>query len=232
MKLTSSKNAFSHTHASFLQVKASMTIEAALALPVFLIFVLSIFYVFQIIHIQTETYQLLHQQGNRAVHSGYQNYPEDDDGIVSLNVAYRITPYLLWQDFGQLWVEQYYYGYAWIGYKVGENGDLATMSDEEGVFITDTGTVYHLNRECTHLRLSIMNTDNERIADERNVNGGRYHPCERCAAVTTDEARLFITTQGTRYHGDINCSGLKRTVSVILQEEAVKNGMGACLRCG
>ncbi|MDR0220286.1 MAG: pilus assembly protein [Lachnospiraceae bacterium] len=209
--------------------QASMTIEAALALPLFLFFMLTVLYTFQIIYLQTESYQLLHQAGNRQAFSAYADREGYGDGIVELSVSYPILPYLWWQDYGGfLQVNQRYYGYAWIGYEVGE-GAGAGEKDVEYVYIAETGTVYHVTMNCTHLALSITSVSRGEIPALRNKDGAKYYPCERCA--DDGSAVLFITETGNRYHGDINCSGLKRTVTKIAKEEAINQGYRGCSRC-
>lgn len=206
----------------------SMTVEAALVMPIFLFFMMSILAIFHIISMQAETYQDLHQRGNRIAFEGYQNRSQQDDGIISLTETYRIKPYLLWQDFGQLVVVQNYYGYAWIGYDI-DRDENSEEDLEDHVYIAETGTVYHLTMECSHLKLSVTSVDGSTVASLRNDSGGKYYPCERCP--DEDNGTLFITSFGTRYHADVNCSGLKRTVSILALKEAVQQGYRGCSRC-
>jgi len=209
-------------------ISGSLTIEAALVMPVFLFFMISVLYVFQIIQIQAETYQELHQRGNHIAFEGYQNREQLGDGIVDLKETYRIKPLLLWQDFGQLKVVQNYYGYAWIGYDVSKGSSSGEVLEEQ-VFIAETGTVYHVTMDCTHLKLSITSVNSNTISSLRNDTGGKYYQCERCPR--EDNGIFFITSFGTRYHSDVNCSGLKRTVSVLSLSEAVRQGYRGCSRC-
>lgn len=209
-------------------INGSMTIEAALIMPIFLFFMVSVLYIFQMIHIQTETFKDLHQRGNRIAFEGYQNRDRHVDGIVELSESYRIKPYLLWQDFGQLEVVQLYYGYAWVGYDINREGNGKEIS-EEYVYIAETGTVYHVTMDCSHLKLSITSVAGNALSSLRNDSGGKYHPCERCPDENVET--FFITTFGNRYHSDINCSGLKRTVSVLEINEAIKQGYRGCSRC-
>jgi len=209
-------------------INGSVTIEAALTIPIFIFFMISVLYIFQIIQIQTETYQELHQRGNHITFEGYQNREHLTDGIIDIKETYRINPLLLWQDFGQLKVVQRYYGYTWIGYDVSKNNDNNETLEEQ-VYITETGTVYHITMDCTHLKLSITSVTNDTVSSLRNDTGAKYYQCERCPR--EDNGIIFITSFGTRYHSDVNCSGLKRTVSVFLLSEAVSLGYRGCSRC-
>lgn len=64
------------------------------------------------------------------------------------------------------------------------------------VYVTETGTVYHLTRECRHLRLSISSVASAKIAEQRNENGGKYSKCEKCTAGKTKPATVYINKTG------------------------------------
>ena len=53
---------------------------------------------------------------------------------------------------------------------------------EEYVYITENGTVYHRERNCTHLTLSIELAGKDEVGQLRNESGGKYYPCENAAA--------------------------------------------------
>lgn len=113
----------------------------------------------------------------------------------------------------------------WTGW----NGESQNGEDEIWVYITETGTVYHRNRECSHLRLSVTKTNLNEIGNKRNENGGKYRECERCAEKNKGQVIVYITNQGDRYHYDLQCSGIKRTISMIKLSEV--GGKSPCSRC-
>lgn len=96
------------------------------------------------------------------------------------------------------------------------------------VYVTVTGSVYHRDLECTHLKLSIREVDRDALDGLRNKGGGKYHACEKCGSHAGDS--VYITNEGNRYHSSLSCSGLKRTVREVTEEEAA--GMRACSKCG
>ena len=100
--------------------------------------------------------------------------------------------------------------------------------DDETVYITETGLVYHKDYHCTHLDLSIHMVQTSDISSMRNADGGKYYACEHCMRNGGDG--VYITDTGDRYHSSLSCSGLKRTVYAVPISEAV--GKGACSRCG
>ena len=113
----------------------------------------------------------------------------------------------------------------WTGWHAaGEGGE-----SDEWVYITEMGSVYHLSNDCTHLTLSIRSVDEGQVASLRNENGGKYRTCALCANRKHRGGRVYITNQGDRYHTDLNCSGIKRTVFLIRRSET--GDRSCCTRC-
>lgn len=113
---------------------------------------------------------------------------------------------------------------AWVG----KDGlDAGLKESEEMVYVTQTGSVYHLYEDCSHIKLSIKTVDYTQLSHLRNTNGGIYHACEKCKP--TEGGVVYITDDGDRYHSNSKCSGIKRSVQKIsLSKVAGKN---VCSRC-
>ena len=73
-----------------------------------------------------------------------------------------------------------------------------------------------------------METTFAEVGSQRNENGAKYYPCEHCARGEKPE-RLYITTDGDRYHYRLNCSGLKRTIIEIRRSQI--GSLRPCKRC-
>lgn len=117
--------------------------------------------------------------------------------------------------------------HAWTGFAV---GSVAGEAEERMVYVTETGTVYHLSRSCTHLDLSIQAVSAEQVGDCRNTAGAIYQACEYCGQRFSSLETYYITKEGDRYHTSLGCSGLKRTVYEIPISQV--GGKRACSRCG
>ncbi|MCQ2508057.1 MAG: pilus assembly protein [Dorea sp.] len=111
----------------------------------------------------------------------------------------------------------------WCGY---EKGGLKKDEDEI-VYITETGVVYHLDYNCSYLDLSIKTMNGGNLSAARNKSGGKYHACEYCHP--SSKGLVYVTDYGDRYHSSLSCSGLKRTVYSVPKSEAI--GKGACSKC-
>lgn len=57
-----------------------------------------------------------------------------------------------------------------------------------------------------------------------------YAPCGHCAKGRKKGGVVYVTAQGGRYHCRIDCSGLKRTVYMVKKSQV--KGKGPCSRCG
>lgn len=263
--------------------RGSMTVEAAIVLPVFLFFLLNLLWIIEIYSLHSTLLSALRETGrelsvyayaydrivNEEEDEGLEAFIEDvafsylyvkgrveslagkdyldnspltygkegllyvessilqQDDIIDLVVTYQVSPLVNIAGFRSGRFYSRYYGRAWTGYEVrdeAENGENAVY-----VYIAENAKVYHISKECSHIRLSIAESGLWEIAELRNESGSRYLPCELC--VEDGQGRLYITASGDRYHQVLSCSGLKRTVTQMLRSEAEKQ-YRMCTRCG
>lgn len=151
-----------------------------------------------------------------------------EQDVIDLQVSYQVKPFTSLMGFEAFSMTQRYYGRAWTGYDVTQ--DISDMQEEDPmVYITQTGTVYHVDRNCTYLNPSIEILSAEEVENRRNQSGGKYYPCEICGG-SLAQGEVYITSQGNRYHTLLNCSGLKRTIyTVPLSQTGTR---GRCSKCG
>ena len=106
--------------------------------------------------------------------------------------------------------------------------ELEQKEEEQEVYVTENGRVYHSALSCSHLKLSIRETELAKVGLLRNADGRRYDVCELCGK--EGSGTVFITDYGDRYHFNKNCSGLKRGIrSIPLREAEAK--YPKCSRC-
>lgn len=148
--------------------------------------------------------------------------------IIDLKVSYQVKPFIALMGFDGFSMTQRYYGKAWTGYDVMQQ--VSDMAEEDPmVYITKTGTVYHVDRNCVYLNPSIETLSVTEVDGRRNQAGGKYYPCEICGKSIGSEA-VYITSQGSRYHTLLNCSGMKRTIYTVPLSQT--GGRGRCSKCG
>lgn len=152
----------------------------------------------------------------------------EEGDIIDINVSYRVKPFAGIMGFEGFAMTQRYYGKAWTGFDVTQK--VSNMEQEDPmVYITETGTVYHLDRNCTYLNPTVESISAEAIKDMRNQSGAKFHSCEICGGYRGVK-QVYITKYGSSYHSMINCSGLKRTIYTVPLSQT--GGRGRCSKCG
>ncbi len=114
----------------------------------------------------------------------------------------------------------------WTGYQTGQN----EQENDEWLYYTEHGTVYHASRSCTYLDLSIRGITYAQAGSSRNKSGGKYHKCEKCGKNAAVHGMVYITDYGDCYHSSLTCSGLKRSIYMIRRSKAANKRM--CSKCG
>lgn len=118
---------------------------------------------------------------------------------------------------------------GWVGRHGSGASDPSDENEEDHqtVYVTEYGTVYHTDPDCTHIHLSISSVGYEEAQKARNVYGEKYHACEKCGGGTG--GTVYITTDGNRFHSTLSCSGLKRSTRAVTKEEA--EYLRPCSKC-
>lgn len=255
--------------------KASITIEAALVIPVFLFFVLNLISIIGIFSFYSGVQAAVLETGKKLADYAYikdtaaeklpfdmEIFPEkltsiltvkslvekqfaqddagkeklqylytqllqDEEDLVDIVVHYSVGPMFRTPGFGRFLLINRCRIKGFNGYH--NSGGVVSGDEEEIVYITEAGSVYHRDRSCSHLKLSIKTVLPSMVEDARNEGGGKYKRCELCRS-EGENGIYYITGQGDRYHTTINCSGLKRTVIEIFLSQT--GDRAPCSRCG
>lgn len=210
--------------------KASLVVETALVLPLFFLGLVSMISFMDIYRIQTEHLTSLCEKTKEA---GMYAYTLDEKGPKEITIpdVYSYTPAGGLIPMPKIWMHNTVKVHAWTGSDWKETGgNSAEETNEEMVFVTETGSVYHKSAGCHYLKLSLNQIPGSQAGKVRNDYGEKYHPCEICSRNQKPAGSVYVTGTGNRYHNLETCSGLKRTVKLVKQSE-VKN-MHACSKCG
>lgn len=282
--------------------RASLTVEAALVLPIFLFFFLTFLYFIQIFTVQEHIQEVITKKGlsaaktayiyddfltaedainfdgtllgeefdiriedltRAAFHSTFMKFITkkdldtalinnscildgfdsgisfydteilDKDDCIDIIVSYRIRLPIPFFALDDMRMVQRVRLRGWTGHQVPAKYTTVEerdKTDDTIVYITETGSVFHRTRECSHLNLSIK-VIVEIPTYQRNNSGGKYYPCEACCQGKSEAASsYYITSFGDRYHTSRSCSKLKRSVREIPLSEA--GDRSPCKRCG
>ncbi len=148
----------------------------------------------------------------------------EQEDTFEIVLTYSVVPLLDVSRFRTFRMSNKYYGHVWNGYAI----PLESSLHEQVAYITQTGEVYHLDRFCTHLKLSIRQVSMGQIYIVCNEAGEQYEACEKCCTGMS-VGHVFITKQGECYHYMLDCPGLKRTVYEIPLSDT--GTYRACTRC-
>lgn len=207
------------------RIEAGMTVEAGLAVPLFLFFIANILSLFMMYEKYSKNLATISEQGKNLAMIAHTADVGGD--LVILKLPQQISPFIKSMGFNTAYTSSDVYIRKWTGYNV--MSTTSETSEEEYVYITESGVVYHRSRTCSHLRIRISVISAADIQAARNDYGHRYRPCEKCASGSST-GLVFITDKGDRYHNSAGCSGLKRTIITVPLSEV--GGRGPCSMCG
>lgn len=135
-------------------------------------------------------------------------------------------------------VYSFFYNVPWINKKI-QITERCFMKDwtgyditkqQELVYITKNGRVYHSTKECSHLSLHIRKVNYIQLSTEKNCYGQKYNRCAICVKQNLSTgSEIFVTEDGTKYHSSLMCSGLLRNI-ITVEKSKVKD-MPPCSRC-
>ena len=208
---------------------ASMTVEAAAALPLFFLAVVSVICMMDLYGTFAEQVVKLQEQAETAgtwISAAGEHAPS----VIDLPVGFTYRPQWYPEVLPAVRIAVRGRVHAWTGRNLSEQKEVPKETeDEELVYVTEHESVYHTTAECTHLALSVEAVSGSRVGRMRNQDGKSYHACDKCAASGAKNSTVYITREGTHYHNDANCSGLTRTVRLVKKSET--GDLHVCSRC-
>ena len=110
-------------------------------------------------------------------------------GIMDLSLTYKVEIPVMMFRIPAITQEEYVRVKGWNGYA----GNGFGNQNDETVYITDTGIVYHKDPDCTYLELSIKSVHKSDVEQLRNEDGGKYYPCESCMRKGFGKGNVYIT---------------------------------------
>ena len=208
--------------------RASLAVETALVLPLFFLGMVTMISFMDIYQIQTVHLQKLCEKTKEA---GIYAYVLDGKGPdkVTLPDVYSYTPIGGLIPLSKVWMQNTITVHAWTGAEE-QNDSGKGDTQEEMVYVTESGSVYHRKLGCRYLKVSLQQVPGSRISSMRNSYGEKYAACESCSRGQSPAGSVYVTSTGNRYHNQETCSGLKRTVKLVKLSQV--GSMHACSSCG
>ena len=206
--------------------KASLTVEAALELPIFFILCAIIL-------------QYACVMRTAAQYSGSLTTTAQEMAIASYKEQYSDANHILRAALSDAWATAQVIDTApdrdavvrgWVG-KDGNSGRSKNEGEEENksrtVYVTEHGSVYHTNPGCSHLKVTIIPVTEQQLKSARNTSGGKYHKCPYCGKQKTGQ--YYVDPYGDCWHTSVNCPSLKRTVHEVDMDDC--GHMHECKDC-
>lgn len=152
-----------------------------------------------------------------------------DGETIDLVAQYRIELPFLDGRLKSPWFIQRARMQAWVGFHTGETED-GGEEEEDIVYITPHGSVYHRDADCTYLRPVVHAVGASDISGKRSRDGSIYYACEYCHPNAEAGGSFYVTSYGNRYHSDRQCRGIWHEVEAVPISEA--GGRLPCSKCG
>ncbi len=241
-------------------LKGSITIEASLIMPLIAAFMVFMIFFIRVIQVEADVQKSIDMASRKAAVCWSDNVSEATlavycdslikkrgthtefirGGILGINylnsslegnyvdlvVTYTMPLPVRFFGYHDVEIVQRSRNRKWVGFDPNEEADTINGY----VYVTETGEVYHLSRDCVYLNPSIRTISKEDIDGARNKEGSKYYKCNSCKS-KNDTGVVFITDYGNSYHSTTSCSGLKRTILIMKLEEA-KIHYRPCSKCG
>lgn len=221
------KRAFSFLPSS---LEASLCVETSLSFSFFIIFFVNVISIIFIYMVYVQEMGEIHQKGKKI--SAYAYTTEiigNSEQLIRLNGSETVSSIFPLLQFSDCRMQVKCVVKPWTGYDVKNRNERE--KEEELVYITEHGEVYHRSRGCSHLSLSIDLVAFENLIFERNMGQAAYTPCEYCFSKGDNFiVAVYITKWGNRYHRQLKCQGLKRSIKCVPLSEV--GGLPACSKCG
>ena len=238
--------------ASAFTSKGSITLEAAVVVPIFFFAMLCLAFLLEMMSVQTSMRNAVYSAGRELAISSrkvnvitegemeqkirtYMNGEREIDcsasnynvhtGILNLCAEYEVEIPISLFPIPPIVYQESIRIKLWNGYVPGWD----ESTDSQLVYMTETGLVYHSSPDCTYLDMSVLTVSKTEIEELRNASGARYYGCESCGDKDENSNFFYITTYGTRYHTSLECKKIKRNVYTIPMDEVY--GMGGCSKC-
>ena len=205
------------------QIKGRLTIEAALAMPLFVLAITLIIFWTSFLQTQAELSARAVDKAREMAKLAY--ITEEENGNSPKLIEIAKGELLNGAYFERLAVARPFTGRYY------SEAETDNAEDNRIVFVTKTGEVYHTSNICSHISLSVREVDYTLVNSLRNKGGAKYYPCEYCAKGDLT-GMVYITDEGNRIHKDKNCSGIKRSVNTMKKADAEAAGYRPCTRCG
>ena len=214
--------------------KASMTVEAAIVLPLFVYASMALLLPMEMLDEQRRMQMKLEMScENLSMYAYAESDLLNEEGEIVLDaVCYEKMPF-----FGGLLdgisLEAAAKRRGWIGYPgklTAENTADAEDMRVEMVYVGKEMGRYHRDRNCHYISNAYQAVSLRDAKEMKDADGRRFSACASCGNEIAESGTVYITTGGRHYHGNMECRSMISYVRKVPLEEV--EHLGACSYCG
>ena len=232
----------------------SITVEAALALPLFLFFGMALLAPIQWLDTQRKVQTVMELFGEDLsrnadgdpdlfsdtaaglwLYEKVQSYADsvqilksnvvDEQGNVYLELTYREPIPFFFEQVSGVMMHVSVKRRVWNGLA----GKLTVHGSgeqmgEEMVYVTPEGRRYHRYRDCSYLVSACKAVTMDELDNLRNNDGKIYYLCSHCGSETDTQNTVYISSWGIRYHHDRSCAARSSYYRQVPLSEVIDKG--------
>lgn len=209
--------------------KASMCVEASFSFSFFLLFLVNVFSIILWFRVYSDNTFSLWQRGKQLASYSYvtEGLTGTNEDLIRLQKTEKMESVFSILPIPTGKVVSVCVIKPWTGYDITQ---AKNRSEEDIiVYMTQYGSVYHKDRSCTHISLSIQGVPSAVVSSMVNEEQKHYTACEYCGD-SGFVTMVYITNYGDRYHTSIRCRGLRRYVRSVPLSQV--EGVPPCGKCG
>ena len=211
---------------------ASISVEAAVVLPMFLFFSLALLSPIRWLDeqrkAQTKTEQLCEELSQWSYIEG----TEDTEEMITYEWSYREPIPFFSEVFRGVEMHVAAQRRKWIGLdgKLRSLDDgIGTEAEETMVYVGANRSRYHVRQDCHYISNQYEAISFIEAKERRTSSGHRLKPCNSCKPNADGEGMVYVTKEGDHYHGFTSCAAMGAYVKMVPLREV--EHLGGCSYC-
>lgn len=221
------------------RMSASMTVEAAIALPLFVFLAIALMMPMKWLDTQRKMQTVIERRCENLSQYAYlaetmiEELGMDGEDIVLEETYSEQVPFFRSLS-GGVTMRVAAKRRCWYGLKgklkVEGNGEAESDDSEEMVYVGKTMTRYHTYQNCHYISNNFQEVSLADAMNLRDPDGSRLKACAKCAAGELAENRtVYVTPSGEHYHSTSACSAMVFYVRKVPLAEV--EYLGECSSC-
>ena len=215
---------------------ASMTVEAAIVLPLFVFLAIALLMPMKALDTERKIRTTMEKNCCDLSLAAYMENEEntDEGGDIILGITYRERIPFFSVAVNGLKTEISVKRRQWIGLngklKSNKNGSSGEENAKEMVYVGRNMGRYHKKRDCHYISNTYQTVSIAEATAMRDADGHRFTACSSCKGMIGKSGMVYVTPGGRHYHGSTDCSAMVSYVRKVPISEVLY--LGVCSYCG